>query len=108
MTKSEIITPEQLKRDYNVNLGFLDDNDKELNLICEIVNYQIEIYTIESEKFGRNIEHSINLVIKPIEEDWMKQCVDFFGEDEEITLFEKGYESYPFHECQFIKKQNND
>ena len=87
MISTETLRFEQLQNDYYVNLGFLeftDEGDKELFLLCEITNYYIEIYTSESERFGKNVSFNVMLKIKPIDEDWLKQYTDMYGKDEEL------------------------
>lgn len=111
MISTETLRFEQLKRDYYVNLGFLeftDDGDKELFLLCEITDYYIEIYTSESERFGKNVSFNVMLKIKPIDEDWLKQYTDVYGKDEELELLQKGFSDKDFGECEFIKKEKKE
>ena len=109
MISTETLRFEELQNDYYVNLGFLDEHDNELYLLCEITKYYIEIYTSESERLGKNVSYNVMLGIKPIDADWIKQYTDTFGKDEEMELIEKGgFSPRLFDECEFIKKQNND
>ena len=109
MNREETITLEELQKDYYVNLGFSDEYGNELYLLCEITNFEIEIYTSHSERFGKNVSYNVMVGIKAIDEDWIKQYTDTFGKDEEIELIEKGgFSPRLFDECEFIKKQNND
>jgi hypothetical protein len=108
MTNVEITTLEGVKENYYVNVGFLDENNKELYLLCEITDYQVEIYTSESERFGKSSSFSIMAELKPIDKDWLKKYTDVFGTDEESIQLEKGFWTVDFNECEFIKKENND
>jgi len=104
MISTETLRFEELQNNYYVNLGFLDEHDNELYLLCEITKYYIEIYTSESEKMGKNVSYNVMLGIKPIDADWIKQYTDVYGKDEELELLQKGFSDKPFDECEFVKK----
>ena len=104
MISTETLRFEELQNNYYVNLGFLDEHDNELYLLCEITKYYIEIYTSESEKMGKNVSYNVMLGIKPIDADWIKQYTDVYGKDEELRLLQKGFSDKPFDECEFVKK----
>ena len=104
MNSTEILRFEELQNNYYVNLGFLDEHDNELYLLCEITKYYIEIYTSESERMGKNVSYNVMLKIKPIDEDWVKQYTDVYGKDEELELLQKGFSDKLFDECEFVKK----
>jgi hypothetical protein len=99
MIEEETITLEELQKYYYVNFGFLDENNKELYLICEIIDLKIVINRYDSY---------VNVYINPIDKDWVKKYLSVYERDEELDLLEKGFEPKLLEECEFIKKQNND
>jgi len=108
MISTETLRFEELQNNYYVNLGFLDEHDNELYLLCDITKYYIEIYTSESDRMDKNVSYNVMLKIRTIDEDWVKQYTDVYGKDEELELLQKGFSDKLFDECEFIKKQNSD
>jgi hypothetical protein len=103
MIEEKIITLEELQKQYYVNLGFWDSqSDKELFLLCEIINYRVGVTEV-------NQYASVLLEINPIDPKWEIKYLDLFGADEEYMLIKRnGLKEVSLEYSKIIKKQNND